>query len=140
MDQHQGIVYLFTTNAALSDLDPAFLRRGRIDQVIHFPPPTAEQRRRLIRESWHPDIVEAIDVEAVVACTAGRSFAEVAELKKLLVLGHLDTGRWDWQQAWDALVRNDAAASRRSIGFACPERERAAHAAPGIGFSRNKHE
>lgn len=140
VDQHHGIVYLFTTNAALSDLDPAFLRRGRIDQVIHFPPPNAEQRRRLIREFWHADIVAAIDVEAVVACTAGRSFAEVAELKKLLVLGHLDTGRWDWQQAWETLVRNDSAAKGRLIGFAGPAREQASHAGAGMGFSRNKYE
>ena len=64
VDAHQGVVYLFTTNARLPDLDPAFLRPGRIDHVVQFSRPEADSRRRLILEHWHADIRQAIDVDS----------------------------------------------------------------------------
>ena len=100
VDAHDGVVFMFTTNAALADLDPAFLRPGRIDHVAHFPRPTAELRRRAMLEHWHGDIRQALDVEMMVAATDGLSFAELAEIKKLLVLQFLDSGIWDWDWAW----------------------------------------
>lgn len=120
VEARQGIVYLFTSNARLSELDPAFLRPGRIDQVIQFSKPNAELRRRLICELWHADIIAALDIETVVRETDGLSFAEVTELKKLLALHFLDSGEWDWQWAWK-VFHGDARYTKKSepkIGFA----------------------
>ena len=100
LDAHDGVVFIFTTNARLSDLDPAFLRPGRIDHVAQFPRPAADLRRRLIVEHWHADIREALDVDFMVTATDGLSFAELAEIKKLLVLRFLDGGVWEWDWAW----------------------------------------
>ena len=113
VDAHIGVVYIFTTNAQLSDLDPAFLRPGRIDQVVQFPRPDAELRRRMIQEHWHADIRQALDVEFIVTATDGLSFAELTELKKLLVLHFLDEKKWDWDWAWK-IFQTDARYSSRA--------------------------
>jgi hypothetical protein len=124
VDAHNGVVYIFTTNAMLSDLDPAFLRPGRIDHVVQFPRPDAGLRRRVILEHWHADIRQAIDVEFMVAATGDLSFAELTEIKKLLVLHFLDTAKWDWDWAWK-VFQTDARYTKPSkpvIGFARPSR------------------
>jgi hypothetical protein len=50
------------------------------------------------------------------------SFAEIDELKNLLILGHLDDGVWDWDEAmrqWN-YNRHDLTGSRgRAVGFHC---------------------
>jgi ATP-dependent 26S proteasome regulatory subunit len=118
LDVHCGVVYLFTSNARLEDLDPAFLRPGRIDVVMQFPKPDATLRRRFITEHWHADIAAAIDVERAVLDTEGLSFAELDEVKKLLVLAFLESKRWDWQAAWESFKCGRAPADgRRAIGF-----------------------
>ncbi|HEV3005244.1 MAG TPA: ATP-binding protein, partial [Pirellulales bacterium] len=119
IERRHGVVYVFTTNTSIGQLDPAFLRRGRIDVIIYLHKPNAELRRRVIHEMWHADIRSALDVERVVAETEGLSFAELEELKKLLLLRFLDAGKWDWEwanQAFQAGARPPRA--RRSIGFA----------------------
>jgi len=98
----QGIVYIFTSNAELSQIDPAFRRPGRIDLVVEFCPPDSELRRRFILERWHADIIGTLDVEKAVATTDGLSFAELEEVKRLLVMHYLACGRWEWAAAWNA--------------------------------------
>lgn len=98
----EGIVYLFTSNARVAELDVAFRRPGRIDLFVHFPRPDAELRRRFVVEHWHADIAVAVDLDEVVSATEGFSFAEMDEVKKLLVLQYLESGRWDWEAAWSA--------------------------------------
>ncbi len=125
VDQKSGVVYLFTTNADLDELDPAARRPGRIDVVIRFADPDGWLRRRLIVERWHEEIQAGIDVDRAVADTDGMSFAEMEEAKKLLVLRRLDTGTWDWD--WvrrEMAVRAAAPRSRRPIGFRAPSNGR----------------
>jgi len=118
VQQQSGVVYVFTSNAGVGDLDPAIRRPGRLDVILHFARPEATQRRQLITQRWHADLVGAIDVERVVADTDGFSFAELEEAKKLLVLRYLDTGRWDWT-AVEATLRCGPRQPRaaRPIGF-----------------------
>ncbi|MFN0053289.1 MAG: hypothetical protein ACKV0T_13990 [Planctomycetales bacterium] len=53
--------------------------------------------------------------------TDGMSFAEMEEIKKLLVLRQLDTGRWDWEGAWDAyMLGRGKERARPKIGFSAP--------------------
>lgn len=121
LDARHGVVYLFTSNARLGDIDPAFRRPGRIDLVLGFPKPDALLRRRMIEECWHPEIVGNLLASEVVAATDGLSFAELDELKKLLVLRYAETARWEWQWAWAAFASGRGDACRRpKIGFNAP--------------------
>jgi hypothetical protein len=119
IEVREGVVYVFTTNCPIHLIDPAFKRPGRIDLVLQFDPPTADLRRRLI-DRWHPDIRGGIDPARAVAATVGMSFAEIEELKNLLILGHLDAGGWDWDRAlaqWRT-NRDDLGESRaKAVGF-----------------------
>ena len=117
----EGIVYLFTSNARVCDLDPAFRRPGRVDLFVHFPLPDAELRRRFVVERWHADIIAAIDIDEVVRETETLSFAEMDEIKKLLVLQFLETKSWDWGAAWSTYqAGHNTGKSARRIGFNSP--------------------
>ncbi len=118
---NEGVAFVFTTNCGLDLIDRAFKRPGRIDLVLRIEPPTADLRRRLI-ERWHEEVRRGIDVARAVATTEGYSFAEVEELKNLLIMNYMDAGRWDWDWAlrqFDA-NRHDLAAQRRHVGFGPP--------------------
>jgi hypothetical protein len=93
-----GVVYVFTTNCALELIDRAFKRPGRLDVVLHFALPNEDLRRRLI-QTWHEEIRGGIDSEQAVGATEGYSFAEIEELKNLLILHNADSGVWDWSVA-----------------------------------------
>jgi hypothetical protein len=95
---NEGAVYVFTTNLPVDRLDVAFKRPGRIDVVLTFPKPDALLRERLVAR-WHEDVRSRLDCRAVVAESEGMSFAELEELKNLLVLNYLNTGAWDWNWA-----------------------------------------
>ena len=117
----EGVVYLFTSNARVRDLDPAFRRPGRIDLFVQFLRPDAELRRRFVAERWHADIAAAIDLDEVVRVTDGLSFAEMDEVKKLLVLRFLEAGTWDWDSAWSAYGESHGGGKpARRIGFNSP--------------------
>lgn len=94
---HEGVVFVFTTNCSLDLIDKAFKRPGRLDLVLHFKAPEAALRRQLL-ERWHPEIRGALNLEESVASTEGYSFAEIEELKNLLVMHFMDSDTWDW--AW----------------------------------------
>ena len=114
-----GIVYLFTSNLHPHELDPAARRPGRIDLFVEFPRPDANLRRQFFVDHWVDEARDKIPIEEAVRSTDGFSFAELDELKKLLVLRFLDTEVWDW--AWvcqEFARRNDANRDQPRIGFA----------------------
>ena len=117
---NEGVVFVFTTNCSLDLIDRAFKRPGRIDLVLHFETPTPELRRKLV-ERWHPDIRQALDVDRVLASTDGYSFAELEELKNLLIMNYMEKSAWDWDWALRQLDINrhelNAARRRRHVGF-----------------------
>lgn len=116
---NEGVVFVFTTNCALELIDPAFKRPGRLDLVLHFKPPDAELRRRLI-DGWHADIRNHLDMDEVIASTEGYSFAEVEELKNLLIMNFMDSRRWSWDWAMDQFDINRRELSKRQtrrVGF-----------------------
>src|SRR5262249_41513214 len=119
---NEGVVHVFTTNCSLGLIDAAFKRPGRIDLVLHFKPPDAELRRRLM-ERWHPDILANLSLDETAATTSDYSFAEVEELKNLLILHFMDSGKWDWNWALRqfAINRTELSTKRtRHVGFARP--------------------
>ena len=115
---NEGVVFVFTTNCALDLIDKAFKRPGRIDLVLHFKEPDAGLRRRLMQR-WHEEIRTSIDLNQAVASTDGYSFAEIEELKNLLVLHFLDCDSWDWAWALQQfeINRRELECQRRRLGF-----------------------
>src|SRR5262245_40788955 len=125
IEMKDGVVFVFTTNCRLDLIDRAFKRPGRIDVALHFEPPDAKLRRRLLAP-WHADIVAQLDTDDAVADTDGFSFAEIEELRNLLIMHHADTGqwRWNWALAQFAENREDLRSQlRRSMGFSLPDAE-----------------
>ena len=119
IDIHIGVVYVFTSNARLDEIDPAIRRPGRVDVILTFSPPPAELRRALITTRWHEDLRSQLPIECIVRQTDGMSFAELEELKKLLVLQLIDLGRCDWAQAYNDFHAGRADKRPKSIlGFA----------------------
>ncbi len=119
IEVNEGIAYVFTTNCSMSLIDPAFKRPGRIDVVLHLEPPDAPLRRELIKR-WHVDVQAGINAEHAISQTAGYSFAEVEEVKNLLILLFLNDGKWDWDRAMDQFRENRqelAARKSRAVGF-----------------------
>jgi len=120
IEVNEGVVFIFTTNCALDLIDRAFKRPGRIDLVLEFSPPDADLRRELT-ERWHPEIRAAIDLNAAVASTDGCSFAELEELKNLLIMHFMESQRWDWDAALKQLDINRKELGpqrrKRSVGF-----------------------
>ena len=117
---NEGVVFVFTTNCSLELIDRAFKRPGRIDLVMHFDAPPPELRKKLV-ERWHPDIFAALNIDRVVESTDGYSFAEVEELKNLLIMHFMDKQEWDWDWAMRQLDINRAELSthkrKRAVGF-----------------------
>jgi SpoVK/Ycf46/Vps4 family AAA+-type ATPase len=117
----EGVVFVFTTNCPLDLIDPAFKRPGRIDVVLEFPPPDEALRRQLM-ERWHAEIRSHLDWPRALAATRDFSFAELDELKNLLIVHFMDAGCWDLDAALRMLDfnRRDLGADwrRRTIGFA----------------------
>ncbi len=131
---NEGVVFVFTTNCRVDLIDRAFKRPGRIDVVMQFNPPDAGLRRELLGR-WHADIGAGIDVERAVAATDGYSFAEIEELKNLLILRRLDGGGWDWDGALEQFRVNRSEVSarqRRQVGFGYAE---PAHGRNGVAHS-----
>jgi len=130
MGQKTGLVFLFTSNAKLAELDPAMCRPGRLDVVIRFLKPDAELRRQVVSTRWHPELAAGVDVDTVVADTQGFSFAEIEESKKLLAMRYVETRQWDWPWVRQAMGdRHQAHELTRPIGF-CPGRNGNHHPAP----------
>src|SRR5260370_31815887 len=88
---------------------------------MHFEAPDACLRRRLL-ESWHSDLTEQIPLDQAVAETEGFSFAEIEELKNLLIMHFVECGSWswDWAQQQFALNPEELAARRGQLRFRVP--------------------
>ena len=66
--------------------------------MLHFELPDGELRRKLM-DRWHADVRAGIDLDRAVEETTDYSFAEVEELKNLLILRFIDVKEWDWSWA-----------------------------------------
>jgi cell division protease FtsH len=123
IEVNEGVVFVFTTNCALELIDRAFKRPGRIDLVLEFNPPNAALRRELM-ERWHPEIRAALDLNSAVASTDGFSFAEVEEIKNLLIMHYMECDEWNWHAAVKQLEinRKELTTPRRKkhVGFGQP--------------------
>jgi cell division protease FtsH len=120
---NEGVVFVFTSNCAPELIDRAFKRPGRLDVVLHFKAPDAGLRRQLV-ERWHADILKQVAVETAVASTDGYSFAEIEELKNLLIMRFMEVEAWDWAWALEQFAINRKELRlrpRRRVGFGSGE-------------------
>jgi cell division protease FtsH len=130
MASRGGVVFLFTSNARLSQLDPAFRRPGRIDVIMEFRAPDFALRRRYLSECWQTEIAAQLDLDEIATVTDGLNFAELEELRKLLVLDYLETDEWNWPRAWQAFNTGRGPNNTRKIGFSKTPAEAATLLAP----------
>jgi hypothetical protein len=91
--QEQADVFVIMTTNRVAALEPALANRpGRIDQVVEFPLPDEEARRRLIRLYARAlPIVEPL-VDEIAKRTAGVSPAFIKELLRRIAQWHLEVG------------------------------------------------
>ncbi len=81
-------IRVFTTNERIDDLDPAFIRPGRIDRRFIFDKPNDNLRGKLLT-IWPTEIIENIDCQLLVAETNGNSFADLEAIRANLVTNFL---------------------------------------------------
>jgi cell division protease FtsH len=129
INQAEHIVRIFTTNESIEDMDPAFIRPGRIDKCFKFHKPTREHRERLIIERWHQEILGYLNnnklLEKLLDETEHFSFAELEAVRTILVTNKLmKTNEWNLEDAM-----NDFYSGRDSWA---PEKIH------GMGFSTGK--
>ncbi len=86
--------------------------------MLHFELPNATLRRELIAR-WHEEVRGGIDIETAVTETEGFSFAEVEEVKNLLILHYIETKEWNWDWAMNQFGENrqELAMKERHVGF-----------------------
>ena len=104
IEPNEGVAFVFTSNKT-EGLDGAFIRPGRVDLVVVFDAPTKGLRRRFIKERFHPELLERLDVEDLVTrmetseaepnAAFPYTYAEMEEIRKLLSIEYINTGRID---------------------------------------------
>lgn len=115
------LVRIFTTNEELKELDPAFLRPGRIDQCYTLQPPDVTLRRQLVTTVWPQEIQDNIDVEYLITNSEDFSFAELEAIRTFLVTNKiLGDGTWDLERAFEEyhLRREETKPQKKMKGFA----------------------
>ena len=120
----EGAVYIFTSNKIGDELDEAFIRPGRIDLFQIFRPPNKKLRRKFIKDLFHKDILNQIDVDDLVKRTNSTdeseyTFAEIEEIRKLLALDIIDGNEVDLDKTFKLFEnhRKDFTQRKSSIGF-----------------------
>lgn len=86
--------------------------------------PSAFSQNSPLSQRWHPDILACLSLEKAVSQTRDMTFAEIEELKNLLIQHFLDEGVWDWSWARRQFRTNREefrATSRRGVGFGFAE-------------------
>lgn len=122
------LVRIFTTNEELEELDPAFLRPGRIDQCYTLVAPTAIFRRKLVEKAWPQEIQDNIDIDYLVDNSENFSFAEMEAIRTFLVTNKvLGDGTWDLDRAFEEfeLRREEKKAKKKkAAGFVSETKRR----------------
>lgn len=98
VERPEGVVYVFTTNSPVDQIDPAIIRPGRIDVVLPFNEPDELLVRQFVWDVWPKSVTQHLAPDAHVDLY-GMSYAVIDEIKRLFVLGFLDHGEWDWAEA-----------------------------------------
>lgn len=123
--QANHIIRIFTTNEDLKDIDPAFIRPGRIDRCFVLEKPTHVLRQILVSERWPIEIVKYLtdtnQLEELLKISEGFSFAEMDAIKSLLVTNKImGTGQWNLDRAFEEFYDGRETFSqkhKKNLGF-----------------------
>jgi hypothetical protein len=111
------LVRIFTTNEEIKDLDPAFTRPGRIDQILSLHKPDKTMRRRLI-ETWPEEIRNNIDIKQCLDRSNDFSFAELEAIRTFLVTNKiLGDQTWNLAAAFEEYNSRRDENQKRGVGF-----------------------
>lgn len=110
---NEDVVFVLTTNEDIKNgIESAFLRPGRIDVVLEVPTPDEKLRRRFVETLWHPEILEHLglddNMEFLLDECKELSFAEMDNIKSILVAEHVFNGGWDIRRAVEIMKRGRA--------------------------------
>ncbi|WP_338603505.1 AAA family ATPase [Sulfolobus tengchongensis] len=100
------VVVIGTTNR-LKAIDPALLRPGRFDKIIHMPLPNKEERLDILRKYIGKEECERVDCESLAEQTENYSGADLAALAreaKMKVLKSILRGESDRVLTKDDLI------------------------------------
>jgi len=89
-----GAVFVFTTNYA-KQLDSAFVRPGRIDLCLTFKSPSKSLRKKFIQTLFHKELLDQIDCDNIVRLSDTYTYAELEEVRKLMILDIIDGKKVD---------------------------------------------
>ncbi len=83
-----GCVYIIGTTNRPWDIDPALLRNGRFEEVIHVKPPDIDTRKGLLEQyiTSKVKIDERIDMEKLIEWTEGYVGADFSQIGKRLFI------------------------------------------------------
>lgn len=117
--ENDHLIRIFTTNEAISELDPAFTRPGRIDKCITIEKPNKEMRRRLM-ETWPLEIRENINIDEAAERSKGFSFAELEAIRTFLVTNKIlgTVKGWDLDRAFEDYESRSTTKKNSAVGFA----------------------
>ncbi len=73
--QREGVIVVAATNSP-NKIDPALLRSGRLEKHVHFPLPTAEDRREIF-ESYLPNLIGDERLKRVADRMAGKTGSDI---------------------------------------------------------------
>ncbi|KAF9583988.1 hypothetical protein BGW38_007941 [Lunasporangiospora selenospora] len=76
----KGVVFLAATNHPEA-IDPSLLRAGRLDKLIHVPPPATEERMKILEILKRATRVsDSVDMKVIAEFTVGASGADLGAL------------------------------------------------------------
>jgi hypothetical protein len=107
---------IFSTNESIKNIDPAFLRPGRVDKCFSFDNPNTELRKKFIN-TWNQNILDGIDVPEFINRSEGFSFADMDLVKQVLVSNFLSSGKWDMSVAIGEFESRCSVESHRKTGI-----------------------
>lgn len=114
IDPAEGVVYVFTTNY-IDELDEAFVRPGRIDLWLPFQLPSAQLRKKFIKQRFNKEIKEHIDSDDILKRTDKYSFAEMEEIRKLFCMDLIDEKEIDVASTFKVFDRHRKDFEERAI-------------------------
>lgn len=108
-------LFFITTNEDVKDIEPAFLRPGRIDRIFHFDNPGHDSREKYYLEVTSPLFKERINKDEFVSSTEKLSYAELKFVHDN-VLSNILTGKnYDVKEVVDILL--DKKDIQKKMGF-----------------------
>lgn len=108
-------LFFITTNEDVQNIEPAFLRPGRIDRIFHFDNPGHDSREKYYLEITSPLFKEKISKDDFVSNTEKLSYAELKFVHDNVLSNILTNKNYDVKEVVDILL--DRKDNQKKMGF-----------------------